>query len=83
MQQAVFMAHCPYELGDRVEIVMIDGMAVTGYPSRVKSGKMTITDILTVHSLKNGVVSFLYELDGHKKTELIPWQELTRKNTKP
>lgn len=24
MQQAVFMAHCPYELGDMVEIVMLD-----------------------------------------------------------
>lgn len=82
MQQAVFMAHCPYEIGDRVEIVMIGGMAVTGYPSRAKSGKMTITDILTVHSLKNNIVSFLYELDGHKRTELIPWKELTKTNTK-
>lgn len=25
MQQAVFMAHCPYELGDIVEVAIIEG----------------------------------------------------------
>lgn len=27
MQQAVFMAHCPYELGDIVEVAIIEGMS--------------------------------------------------------
>lgn len=82
MQKAAFFARCPYEIGDRIEVTMIDGMAVTGYPSRVKSGVMTITDILTIHSLKNTTVNFLYELDNRKKVELIPWSELVKSNAK-
>lgn len=35
MQQAVFTAHCPYELGDIVEVAIIEGMAITGYPRRL------------------------------------------------
>lgn len=78
MQQAVFMARCPYELGDMVEIVMIDGMAITGYPRKLGTAAMKITDIITEHSLKKGTVSFLYELDGKKRMRLIPWEELTK-----
>lgn len=26
MQQAIFTAHCPYELGDIVEVAIIEGM---------------------------------------------------------
>ena len=28
MQQAIFTAHCPYELGDIVEVAIIEGMAI-------------------------------------------------------
>lgn len=56
MQQAVFMAHCPYELGDIVEVAIIEGMAITGYPRRLGTAEMQITDIITEHSLKNGTV---------------------------
>lgn len=52
MQQAVFMAHCPYELGDIVEVAIIEGMAITGYPRRLGTAEMQITDIITEHSLK-------------------------------
>lgn len=77
MQARGFIAHCPYELGDTVEVAIIDGMAITGYPRKAGTALMTITDILTIHSAKRGTVSFLYELDGKKQTQLIPWQELT------
>lgn len=82
MQQAVFIAHCPYELGDIVEVAIIEGMAITGYPRRLGTAEMQITDIITEHSLKNGTVSFIYELDGKKRMRLIPWNELTKRSEK-
>lgn len=82
MQQAVFTAHCPYELGDIVEVAIIEGMAITGYPRRLGTAEMQITDIITEHSLKNGTVSFIYELDGKKRMRLIPWNELTKRSEK-
>lgn len=82
MQKAGFVAYSPYELGDKVEITIIEGMAITGYPKMVSTGTalMTITDILAVHSLKNNQVTFLYELDGRKRMQLIPWEELVKNN---
>lgn len=77
MQAAGFMAYCPYELGDRVEVALIDGMAITGYPRKAGTALMTITDIWAVHGVKRGTVTFLYELDGKKQMQLTPWQELT------
>ena len=77
MQAAGFMAHCPYEVGDRVEVAIIEGMAITGYPRKAGTALMTVTDILAIHSIKRGTVTFLYELDGKKKMQLIPWRELT------
>ena len=54
MQKAAFMAVCPFELGDTI---LKDGI------------RKTVTDILTVHSLKTGQVVFLYELgnSGHQE----------------
>ncbi|MDD3488782.1 MAG: hypothetical protein PHR62_02720 [Paludibacter sp.] len=80
MQKAVFLARCPYEIGDKLEIAMIEGMAIIGYPRSLGTALMTITDIITQHSLKSGRVTFIYELDGKKKVELIPWQELTKRS---
>lgn len=82
MQQAIFTAHCPYELGDIVEVAIIEGMAITGYPRRLGTAEMQITDIITEHGLKNGTVSFIYELDGKKRMQLIPWNELTKRSEK-
>jgi hypothetical protein len=76
MQKAEFIAYCPYELGDTVEVSIIEGMGVIGYPRKAGTALMTITDIIAEHSLKKGTVSFIYELDGKKKMQLIPWQEL-------
>ena len=80
MQQAVFMAHYPYEIGDIVEVAIVEGMAITGYPRKLGTAEMRITDIITEHSLKNGTVSFIYELDGKKRMRLIPWKELTERS---
>jgi hypothetical protein len=82
MQRAAFIAHCPYELGDIVQVAIIEGMAVTGYPRQIGTQRMRITDILAVHSIKNNTVTFLYDLEGEhgtKRVPLIPWEELTRR----
>ncbi len=79
MQAAGFVARCPYELGDRVEVAIVEGMAITGYPRKAGTALMEITDILAVHSVKKGTVTFLYELDGKKQMQLIPWEELARR----
>ena len=56
MQKAAFMAVCPFELGDTI----------------LRGGtRKTVTDILTVHSLKTGQVIFLYELDNSGQQEQI------------
>lgn len=77
--QEVYTEH---ELGDIVEVAIIEGMAITGYPRRLGTAEMQITDIITEHSLKNGTVSFIYELDGKKRMRLIPWNELTKRSEK-
>lgn len=76
MQAAGFTAICPYELGDRIEVAIIDGMAITEYPRKTGTALMTITDILAIHSIKRGTVTFLYEFDGKEQMQLIPWREL-------
>ena len=77
MQARGFAAHCPYELGDTIEVVITDSIAITGYPGKAGKALATITDILTIHSAKKGAVTFLYELDGREIMQLIPWLELT------
>lgn len=74
MQAAGFVARCPFELGDRIAVAYMDGKAVLNYPAGVEDA--TITDIMTVHSLKNGTVTFLYELNGERKLELIRWEDM-------
>lgn len=77
MKMAAFKAVCPLELGDTVAIkpakaageipeayYLPDGQIV------VLSGVLAIhkiTDILTLHFLKDSEVSFMYELDGSGK----------------
>jgi hypothetical protein len=52
MKFAQFVAKCPLELGDWV---VLEGAAVQ------------VTDILTVHSLKNGTVEFAFEYNNSGK----------------
>ena len=79
MKVSAFKAVCPLELGDTVAIkpaktadeipeayYLPDGQIV------VLSGALAIhkiTDILTLHFLKNSDVSFMYELDGSGRYE--------------
>lgn len=80
MQMAAFKAVCPLELGDKVAVkepqaagvreayYLPDGHAV------VLCGAVTlhtVTDIATLHFLKNHDVSFMYELDGSGRYEAL------------
>lgn len=62
MKAAVFSAKCPYEIGDRVNVVKAAGSNENGQLFSI--GVATITDIACTHYLKSGEVRFTYELDG-------------------
>ncbi len=62
MKVAAFSAKCPYEIGDRVNVIKAAGSNENGQLFSV--GVATITDIACTHYLKSGEVSFAYELDG-------------------
>ena len=55
MQAAGFVAHCPYEVGDKVNITLHGGIGIVGGPVTARSAEVTITDILAVHSVKRNV----------------------------
>lgn len=85
MQKAVVRAYSPYEVGDTVEVTILEGMAVTGFPKDIRTMVMKITDILTLHSFKNNTVTFLYDLESVNekvscsKIRIVPWVELVRR----
>jgi hypothetical protein len=85
MQKAAFIAHSPYELGDTIEVVVFEGIAVTGYPRATGTKAVKITDIMTLHSLKNNTVTFLYDLEeisskaSYRKIQIVHWAELVRR----
>ncbi len=61
MQVAAFSIKCPYEIGDKIQVVKeihIDGRKQ--YVMELE----TITDIACTHYLKDGKVHFTYELEG-------------------
>ena len=62
MQAAVFSAKCPYEIGDRINVVRAAGSNKNGQLFSV--GVATITDIACTHYLKSGEVLFTYEIEG-------------------
>lgn len=68
MKLAAFNATCPFEIGDKIKSRrrVKPGEAETFRldPAAVVEEVHTITDIVCVHSVKNGTVTFLYELDG-------------------
>lgn len=79
MKMAAFKAVCPLELGDTVAVTT---SKAAGEPKEayylpdvhmvILSGAVSIhkvTDILTLHFLKNSDVSFMYELDGSGRYE--------------
>lgn len=68
MKLAAFNATCPFEIGDKIKIRReIRGELAKRFhliPATVVEEVHTITDIVCVHSVKNGTVTFMYELDN-------------------
>lgn len=75
MQQATFIAHSPYEVGDKVNIMLCGGIGVVGGPLTARTAEVTITDILAVHSAKRNEVNFMYEINCTKVLNLVKWEE--------
>ena len=71
MKLAAFNATCPFEIGDKIKIRReIRGELAKRFhliPATVVEEVHTITDIVCVHSVKNGTVTFMYELDNNGK----------------
>ena len=69
--QYPFNATCPFEIGDKIKSRrrVKPGEAETFRldPAAVVEEVHTITDIVCVHSVKNGTVTFMYELDNSGK----------------
>jgi hypothetical protein len=57
MKFAAFNAYCPYEIGDKVR--------------DINGAVLIITDIASVHYIKDGTVEFLYEFDNSGKYQKI------------
>lgn len=65
MQVAAFSVRCPYEIGDKVQVLTAAEKNGDGVLYRTTSA--TITDIACTHYLRTGKVLFTYELDGSGK----------------
>lgn len=63
MMMAAFKARCPFEIGDKITLVLDSDEQQT----RMRLKKCTITDIACVHYIKTGKIEFRYELDDSKK----------------
>lgn len=62
MKYAAFNAVCPYEIGDKVAVVIPAEKNENGILYTIKDA--VITDIACTHYIKAGKVLFTYELDG-------------------
>lgn len=74
MQQSTFIAHSPYEIGDKVNITFHGAIGIVGGPVTERSAEVTITDILAVHSCKRQQVNFMYEINETKVLQLVEWE---------
>ena len=74
MQQSAFIAHCPYEVGDKVNITLYDGIGVIGAPITARTEDVVITDILAIHSFKRQQVTFMYEINSAKVLKFVDWE---------
>ncbi len=74
MQKSAFVACCPYEIGDKVNITFYDGVGVIGGPVTARTAEVVITDILAVHSCKRQQVTFMYEINNTKVMHLVEWE---------
>lgn len=71
MKFTAFNATCPFEIGDKIKsrrrATPGEAEAFRLDPAAVVEEVHTITDIVCEHSVKNGTVTFLYELDDSGK----------------
>ena len=85
MQQSAFIAHSPYEVGDKINIIFAKGInivsgifsrgiGIVNGPVTERTEEVTITDILAVHSCKRQQVNFMYEINNDKVMQLIEWE---------
>jgi hypothetical protein len=68
MEFSAFTARCPYEIGDVIKDIY--------------GNVLTITDIASVHYLKNQSVEFLYEFDNsgkYKKLQTVPISDVWKR----
>ncbi|MCM1232670.1 MAG: hypothetical protein NC489_21295 [Ruminococcus flavefaciens] len=65
MQMAAFRARSPYEIGDKVAVVVPAEKNEDGVLYTIENH--VITDIACTHYLRSGTVLFTYELDGSGK----------------
>ena len=68
MQMAAFSAKCPYEIGDKIQVITPAGKNQDGV--LYMTTYATITDLACTHYLRGNRVLFTYELDG--SGEYIP-----------
>ena len=61
MKVAAFSAKCPYEIGDKMQVIK---EVHTGSRKQYMTEHATITDIACTHYLKSGEVLFTYEIEG-------------------
>ena len=61
MQVSAFSAKCPYEIGDKIQVIK---EVNAGGRKQYMTEPATITDIACTHYLKAGKVLFTYELEG-------------------
>ena len=79
MKFTAFNATCPFEIGDKIKsrrrAKLGEVEAFRLDPAAVVEEVHTITDIVCVHSVKNGTVTFMYELDNSGKlVHIVPAQ---------
>lgn len=77
MQKSAFIARCPYEVGDKVNITFYNGnygIGVIGGSVTAETAEVIITDILAVHSFKRQQVTFMYEINNDKVLQLVEWE---------
>ena len=79
MRQSAFIAKCPYEIGDRLVVGIEKGTLLINCPPGEMTAEILITDIITIHSLKQRTVRFEFEIFGGisgKLWKIADWKEV-------
>ena len=64
MQQSTFLAVCPYEVGDILEVGIKGDTLLVNCPKGEMTAEVKITDIIAIHSIKRKTVRFMFEIYG-------------------